>query len=192
MKDRNAITGLRMEVSSELPAVGDRRLVAGTARLVLEDVYDIEFLPGEQVEWRFEVRRIAGGLEITGGINGTVTLVCYRCLETFDFPLSLSVREHALWLSEAEMEEEEEPASEYMVTDGELDLEPIIRDNVALSLPVTRVCDEGCKGLCPRCGANLNVETCACDRGHVDARLKPLESLKTRLESEAGGSDGST
>lgn len=190
MEDQRAITGLKIDVGRELPAVGDRRRFAGSARLALEDVYDLEFLPGDQVEWRFDVRRVAGGLEVTGGIDGVITLVCYRCLETFDLPLSISVREHALWLSEAEMHEAEEPAAEYMVTDGVLDLEPIIRDSIALSLPAARVCDEGCRGLCQQCGANLNVEPCGCVAGRVDARLRPLEELKRKLESEGRDGDG--
>lgn len=190
MKDQRAVTGLLIDVARELPAVGDRRRFSGSVRLVLEDVYDIEFVPGEQIQWWFDIRRVAGGLEVAGGIDGMITLACHRCLEPFDFPLSLSMREHALWLSEAEIQEGEEPAAEYMVTDGELDLEPVVRDSIALSLPAARVCDEGCRGLCQHCGANLNVEPCGCGAARVDARLKPLEALKQKLESEGGGFAG--
>ncbi len=183
MKDQQIISGLQIDVSNALPSVGDRRTVSGTGSLRLEDVYDLDFEPGDDVAWKFQVRRIAGGVEVTGSISGVVTLACYRCLEGFEFRLSLEVREHALWLSEAELEEDEEPATEYMVTDGVLDLEPIIRDSICLAFPAVRVCDEACRGLCNVCGANLNLEPCGCDTGHVDARLKPLEELKKRLES---------
>jgi DUF177 domain-containing protein len=185
MKDQPFVSGLQIDVSKALPSVGDRRRVSGTASLRLEDVYYVTFEPGDEITWDFQVRRIAGGVEVTGTIAGVVTLTCYRCLEGFEFGLSLDVREHALWLSEAELEEDEEPATEYMVTDGVLDLEPIIRDTVCLAFPARRICDEACRGLCNACGANLNLETCGCDTGHIDARLKPLEELKKRLESGA-------
>jgi uncharacterized protein len=187
MNDNTGVTGLQLDVSSALPTVGDKKTVAGAARLVLEDGYDVEFEPGDDVAWRLEVRRIAGGVEVTGSIDGVITLQCYRCLEGFKFPLSLRVREHALWLSEAEAEEEEEPVAEYMVTDGILDLETVIRDSVCLAFPAKRVCDESCKGLCTICGANLNLEPCGCDTRVVDARLKPLEELKKRLEGGGSG-----
>ena len=70
-----------------------------------------------------------------------------------------------------------------MVIDGVLDLEPIIRDVIALSFTASRVCDEACRGLCVKCGANLNVDDCGCETGHIDARLKPLEELKRRMET---------
>jgi uncharacterized protein len=182
MKDETGATGLQLDVSSALPTVGDKKTVTGTARLVLEDGYDVAFEPGEDVAWRLDVRRIAGGVEVTGSIDGVITLQCYRCLEGYEFPLSLRVREHALWLSEAEAEEEEEPVSEYMVTDGILDLETVIRDSICLAFPAKRICGESCKGLCTNCGTNLNVEPCGCDTRVMDARLKPLEELKKRLE----------
>lgn len=173
---------MQIDVSNALPSVGDRESIKGAARLALSDVYDVVFAPGDEVGWEFEIRRIAGGVEVSGSISGAVDLTCYRCLEKFDFSVSVRVREHALWLGEVEDEDSDEYAAEYMVTDGILDLEPVIRDAVCLAFPVRRVCDESCKGLCPSCGANLNVNPCGCDSTRIDARLKPLEELKKRLE----------
>lgn len=183
MKDQATVPGLKIDVSSALPSVGDKKTIRGSARLELADVYDVTFVPGDDIAWRLDVRRIAGGIEVTGSISGVVTLACYRCLEGFEFAISLKVREHVLWLNGADGDEDDELASEYMVIDGILDLEPIIRDAVCLAFPARRVCQEGCKGLCIKCGANLNVEPCTCDTGHVDARLQPLEELKRRLEA---------
>lgn len=182
MKNQAELYGLSIDVAGALPSVGDREPVAGSAGLSFEGVYDLVFVPGEDIEWRLEIRRIAGGVEVNGRITGEVTLSCYRCLEEFEFPLSLDVREHALWLSEHEMDEDDEQATEYMVTDGVLDLEPVIRDAVCLAFPARRVCDEGCRGICELCGASLNTDPCGCDTARVDARLKPLEELKKRLE----------
>ncbi len=183
MRDESRAMGLKIDVAAALPSVGDRRTETGYARLVLEDGYDVIFVPGDEVAWSFDIRRIAGGVEVNGLITGVTTLLCYRCLEGFEFPLSLKVREHALWLSEADLEEDNEPATEYMVSDGMLDLESILRDAVCLAFPARRVCGDDCRGLCALCGANLNLEPCGCDTRRVDTRLKPLEELKNRLEA---------
>ncbi len=183
MIDPTRLAGLKIDVSQALPTVGEKKSFKGAARPMIDEAYDVTFSPGEEVAWMLELRRIAGGVEITGSINGVITLACYRCLEDFEFPLSLRVREHALWLSEEEFEEQDESGLDYMVTDGILDLEPVVRDSICLAFPVKRVCDESCKGLCVRCGANLNLEPCGCDTAVIDSRLKPLEELKKRLES---------
>jgi uncharacterized protein len=142
----------------------------------------MRFKHGEGVRWSLELRRIAGAVGIEGTVNGTIDMECYRCLEVFPWPLSIRIREHALWLGEAGEEADEETASEYVVTDGVLDLEPILRDTIALAFPAKRVCDEACKGLCVQCGTNLNLEPCTCEPPPPDRRLSPLADLKKRLE----------
>jgi len=183
MKEQSKIPSLKIDIPSALPTVGDKKTLVGSAMLVLVDMYDISFDPGDEIDWKLDLRRIAGGVEVTGAISGVIELSCYRCLDRFEFPISLKVREHALWLNEEDVDEDDAPASEYMVIDGVLDLEPIIRDVIALSFPASRVCDEACRGLCVKCGANLNVDDCGCETGHIDARLKPLEELKRRMET---------
>jgi DUF177 domain-containing protein len=185
MKDPSSFIDLQIDVSQALPTVGEKKSVKGAARAIIDEAYDVTFGPGDEVTWVLELRRIAGGVEITGSIDGVVTLSCYRCLEEFEFPLSLKVREHALWLSEEDFQEQDESGLDYLVTEGILDLEPVIRDLICLAFPAKRVCDDSCKGLCVRCGANLNVAPCDCDRAVVDSRLKPLEELKKRLEPGA-------
>jgi uncharacterized protein len=61
-----------------------------------------------------------------------------------------------------------------------IDLDPIVREQVLLALPGYPVCQEGCKGLCSVCGANLNERDCGCDRRVPDPRWASLEKLKIR------------
>jgi len=173
---------LEIDVSNALPMVGDRKRVEGAADVELREGYDMALEPGGAVSWSLDLRRIAGALEISGSVAGRVTLSCYRCLEEFTYDLALKLREHALWLNGREDDEDVETAPDYLVTDGMIDLEPVLRDAIALALPVRRVCDESCKGLCPRCGANLNTEPCSCPTKAPDARLSALAELKKKLE----------
>ena len=58
-----------------------------------------------------------------------------------------------------------------------LDLTDAFFDNLFLEMPMTSVCSETCKGLCPICGANLNRGQCSCQTHKIDARLVALEAL---------------
>ncbi len=58
-----------------------------------------------------------------------------------------------------------------------LDLKEAFFDNLFLEMPMTAVCSESCKGLCPVCGANLNQGQCDCQKSRIDARLSALGSL---------------
>lgn len=186
MKEMQPSEDLNIDVSAALPAIGARKRVQGSADIVVGEGYGMRFDPGDAVFWTLDLRRIAGALEISGDVGGTVTLECYRCLEEFSYPLALQLREHALWLNEADAEENPETSPDYMVFDGMLDLEPVLRDSIALAFPVRRVCAAECRGLCVKCGANRNVAECGCDTRPVDIRLSPLAELKERLEREKG------
>jgi uncharacterized protein len=61
---------------------------------------------------------------------------------------------------------------------AEIDVSQEIRDLVVLSLPYQTICSPGCKGLCQRCGANLNVESCRCNGSDTDPRWEALQSLR--------------
>ena len=70
------------------------------------------------------------------------------------------------------------PDDELYPYEGEkLDLTDAFLDNLFLEMPMTSVCSEDCKGLCPICGADLNQGQCSCQNSKIDARLSALESL---------------
>ena len=61
-------------------------------------------------------------------------------------------------------------------------LEDVLREQVLLSLPARSLCRQDCKGLCPRCGRNLNAEPCSCEDQPSDPRWTALSDLRSRLE----------
>jgi uncharacterized protein len=66
-------------------------------------------------------------------------------------------------------------------------LEDVVREQVLLSLPTRTLCTADCKGLCPRCGQNLNQAKCSCDEAPADPRwnaLAGLGNLTDKLESK--------
>lgn len=72
----------------------------------------------------------------------------------------------------------EEGSDDIYVVEGEtFDLDGIIREELILNMDMTVLCSEDCKGLCPRCGKNLNEGDCGCGRTEVDPRLAKLTQL---------------
>lgn len=126
--------------------------------------------------------------------NAALTAACGRCLS----PVSLDVPvEFELTLVPADEYEEEEPRAEkdakkahsggsFEAAQTEedtyagktVDLDPIVREQIVLALPSYPVCGEGCKGLCPVCGANRNERECGCERHVPDPRWAALKNVK--------------
>lgn len=66
----------------------------------------------------------------------------------------------------------------YSYDNEEIDLTPLFRDQVVLAVPFAPLCKEDCKGLCPQCGADRNLEPCDC-KPPVDPRWAALQNLKS-------------
>jgi len=60
---------------------------------------------------------------------------------------------------------------------SEIDITEDIRETVLLAIPIKLLCKHDCKGLCPHCGANLNVESCTCAEEMIDPRWEALKKL---------------
>jgi uncharacterized protein len=73
---------------------------------------------------------------------------------------------------------EPEGADEEVYRGKEIDLDPVLREQVVLAMPGYPVCKESCKGLCTVCGANLNERECGCVRRVPDPRWAGLEKFK--------------
>ena len=147
--------------------------------LVHGEVHDFDFPAAVSV--RLDYYRAGQELFFQGRISGTVTGHCGRCLEAYAFPLEVDF--HVVLVPKtddltpaAELSDEELDLSVY---EGEVvDLAPLLREQVILALPTRPLCDDGCKGLCPGCGVNLNVERCRCAAAVGDPRLAVLRNIK--------------
>jgi uncharacterized protein len=61
-----------------------------------------------------------------------------------------------------------------------VDLDELVREQILLGLPSRRLCREECKGLCPKCGADLNAGDCSCEQGEADPRWSALAEWKDK------------
>jgi uncharacterized protein len=123
-----------------------------------------------------------GGLDvfIEGTVRATVRGTCARCLGDYPFPLEATL---ALVLTPAVAAtprsgalRAEDIGLAYYEGD-EIDLTPLVHEQTLLALPTRPLCSEQCRGLCSRCGANLNAGPCGCPAGVTAGRLAALQSL---------------
>ena len=117
------------------------------------------------------VRNMAGALSLEGTAETTLELVCDRCLKPFSQDLALPVS--TLLAEELEDEENDEIV---LLQDGAADLDEIFTTALVLSMDAKHLCSEDCKGLCPTCGADLNLGPCQC-RKEPDPRFAALAQL---------------
>ena len=119
---------------------------------------------------------------VRGHLKGHLNLTCGRCLEGFAAPVDTAFDLLLVPAPQTAAPEDEELSPADLDLDfytGEVvDLESIIREQIILMLPLKPLCAETCRGLCPRCGANLNRETCSCPVEKGDSPLAQLAKLK--------------
>lgn len=117
------------------------------------------------------------GCLVRGKLTGTVTVPCNRCAENATINIDSTFDEY-----------EEIPESQKHKTDSDhivfekgvpmLNIAEVAWEQFMLSLPQSPLCSEECKGLCPKCGANLNAGNCECDSDSGDERFAILRNLK--------------
>ena len=130
--------------------------------------------------------QLINDIRITGGFSTRVEQACARCLEPITRPVANSFELLYRPLGvDAGKEELSVTAAEaeigYYKGEGLL-LEDVLREQVLLALPLRAICHDDCKGLCPHCGKNLNLEQCNCAEPVSDARWSALKEIREKLE----------
>ena len=137
-----------------------------------------------QVEWNGQrpfsrslrvtgrVRNMAGALMLTARLSSVLSLVCDRCARPFEREKTVEYET----LLAFELESGESDDIVLLDADGELDLDALMEEIFLLEMDTKNLCSEDCRGLCPGCGADLNVESCRCKR-EIDPRLAKLAQL---------------
>ncbi len=161
--------------------------------------FEIE-LPVGEIEFDKQIKQVSGlrakgvakllnnslgEIRVKGHLDVRMEAPCDRCLETASLPVETPF--DLLYYPADELEltgedELEEEASEVAYYEGDrLELNDILREVVLLALPMQVVCSDGCRGICPKCGQNRNIQDCGCTMGAVDDRWNKLRALRTEL-----------
>jgi len=140
-----------------------------------------------EIPVRLRLHKRENEIVVLGTATVTVTEECSRCLEHYDRKFDVQFEAYCDKIgSHIGEEKAREAEGETFVVyhDGRiLDLGPILREAIVLSLPIKSLCKEDCKGLCPVCGKNLNEGECDCRKEPADVRWKILEKFKKEKEN---------
>ncbi len=113
--------------------------------------------------------RIKVVLKTTGHYN------CDRCLTSYSEPFE-GMLEHIYQIGKGRLTETEDVTQ--LPGDAiEIDISPLITEIISLNHPVKMICKVECMGLCPGCGADLNLEKCTCSEEKIDPRWEDLRKF---------------
>ncbi len=135
-----------------------------------------------------EIQRRADHLEVSGYLRFSAQLTCHRCLEYY--PWGLDRRFTCFLMEQRKAPTEEEVALEpweldYEFFDGEvIDVDHLVAEEILLALPFRTLCSEQCRGLCPRCGVNLNRRSCDCNAEESMSAFDELQRIRSRLPEQ--------
>ncbi len=170
--------GRELEFTLDCQALNARTALAHETRLEAPEYKFID-APRAQLALSLEGTTV----QVKGQASSTYQTPCARCIEptekALETPIDLIIKP-ASERSRAGEEVEDLQLSFY---DGkEINLAPIIEEALILSLPYTVICKTDCRGLCPKCGTNLNLGICDCkeeaEEKPVDPRWAKLKELK--------------
>ncbi len=110
---------------------------------------------------------------MSGHATLTVGGPCARCLEPVSFDCELDFGREF----EVQDGQEESLDDEPFMKGYNLDVDQLVCNELLLSLPMKVLCREDCKGICNRCGTNLNLRTCTCDTRSLDPRMSVIQEI---------------
>lgn len=143
-------------------------------------VSDFEFndsrIVDEPVDIAVHLESLSNGIAVTGHAQARWHGECRRCLAPVSERLSVE-------FSELYQQIPEDPEA-YAIVNDQINLLPMVRENILLAIPLGPLCAETCPGLCPQCGMDLAEGSCGCDTAVSDPRWAALESLKGQLPDE--------
>ena len=119
------------------------------------------------------VRNTAGVLMMEGQVRTTIHGICDRCAGSFDREVTFPI--DVVLVTELANEENEDEWV-FPLEGDSADLDDIVRTVFVLNLDSKLLCKEDCKGLCPKCGKNLNDGPCNCQK-ELDPRFAALKQL---------------
>lgn len=134
------------------------------------------------VQLQGETERINQRVEVRGTVDADVLLSCTRCVEDIERRFHIPFRAVFVDPADEDAAAEREIGSDELdvspVEGGQIELAEVVREQILLAIPEQVFCRKYCKGLCPKCGENLNLIDCNCADDDIDPRWAALKSLK--------------
>ena len=166
------------------------------ARDCLERTYPVSsFSSGEEdydvidaVTLAIDMQKDRDEYRLVGRVATTLELSCCRCVERFATPIEVAFdlryvsQTRNTGVGDAEVRDDDLTTAFYR--DDQIDLGQLMREQFYLALPMKPLCTDGCRGLCPVCGTDLNRGACQCGTAWHDPQLAGLKALLERDTAE--------
>ena len=139
-------------------------------------ITDARFDPSASVDVNLRLESLTDGIVVDGELRAPWADSCRRCLADASGEVVAGVHElyqHVLTDPDA-----------FEIVGEQIDLVPMVRENLLLDAPVAPLCRPDCAGLCPTCGVDRNTTTCDCVAPVGDPRWDALSQLKANLPSQ--------
>jgi len=166
---------MQMNVSQLL-----KEYIGSTRNYNVDEVVEFSDNDDIRVQGGIRLTRTDKGILAQGKLHTEIELTCSRCLSPFSCPLTLNIEEEYFptmdVLTGASLPTPEESGSFTIDEHHIIDLTEAIRQYIMLVMPMKPLCGEGCAGLCPTCGHNLNQGPCDC-QPQTDPRWAKLSAL---------------
>lgn len=120
-------------------------------------------------------------LTIQGKADFTLKIPCGRCLEDVPTTIHLEINRSVDIATRQECVEGEMDDANYM--DGcNLDVDKLIYSEILVNWPMKVLCKPDCKGICKKCGTNLNLRQCDCDKTELDPRMAAIQDIFNKFK----------
>jgi uncharacterized protein len=166
-------------------ALGEQLRVSDDIAVPPVDLGEEHFDPAGPAHFDVTLSNTGAGIVASGTIAATMHTTCARCLTPTDITITAEV--DGFYVEPGHDEGLPEEQEVEIIRDERVDLEPALTQALVVELPLAPVCSNECRGLCPECGADLNVAPCDCDRL---APSGPFAALKDIAFDEGAGSEG--
>ncbi|HXH21269.1 MAG TPA: DUF177 domain-containing protein [Dehalococcoidia bacterium] len=158
--------------------------IGATRNHEVDFVLETQGHPSERVRGQVEFLRTRAGVLVRADLGLVEPETCSRCLKALDEQVDIKFEEEFQILFDPRtgqpMPSDERDPDAFLIDERHiLDLSEAVRQYREVCLLIAPVCRSDCRGLCPRCGADLNEGQCACEAATVDSRWAELARLKS-------------
>ncbi len=167
---------MKIKISNLSDGSHEFRFIEPASMLGLESPFEGD------IEVDVEINKVHNQIILDSSILVNGVFECDRCTASFSSPLRAEYK--LVYMLGIEPVDTASDRIVYLSAEADsIDISDDVRDFTILAIPMKKLCSEACKGLCSRCGKNLNEGDCTCSKIENDARWLPLMELKNKLNT---------
>ena len=119
---------------------------------------------------------LGGSINLSCRVSAVIEYICDRCLAPYKDTLEIEFSEILKKETPFDDGENKNPDIIFYTGNG-VELDGIVYNNIYMNIPTKKLCKDDCKGLCAKCGKNLNEGECSCDTRETDPRFDVLDKF---------------